>query len=312
MADLITTAGTSNTEMLKEYWTKKFLTVFEDTFVLKGISQVGICPKKEGTVVHWLRVNRLPVPGAALTEGVDPDSATGDTDEISASLTQQGGTVKLSDIYLDTAIGGTFEATLKRLAYQAKDRIDDVIGAVAYTNNAATEQFVGGAADENSIPQSSTSRLTVTEIRKAVRQLEQFYAPRWPDGFYRGVLQAVTKYDIQGDSTWQDFVKYRDTRKLDIKGEVGEIFGVRFLLSENVPTHDNSGSAAANLYGTLVTSPDYIGISELYDTELIIKNPHPSSDLNLYATAGWKAMFATKVLSVSGAVQIYVAASIND
>jgi len=311
MADLTSTTST-NSEMLKQYWNKKFLTTFEDSFVMKSIAQVGRMPKGEGTVVHWLRINNLPTVSAALTEGTDPDSVTGDTDEISASLTEQGGSVKLSSKYLDTAIGGTLEETIRRLAYQAAERIDNVIGTVAYADNAATEQFVGGAVDESSIPQSSSSRLTVDEIRKAVRTLESFYTPRWGDGFYRGVLQAATKYDIQGDSTWQDFVKYRDTRKLDIKGEVGEIFGVRFIQTQNVPTHDNSGSASADLYGVLICGPDYIGISEMHNTQVIIKNPHPASDLNMYSTIGWKAGFATKVLSQSGAVQVYVAASVND
>jgi len=290
--------------MLKQYWNSRFLKTFENALVLKSICQVGVCPRQTGTTVHWLRLNNLPNAPSSITEGTDPSAQTGSTTDVSGTLTQYGDSMKLSDVYLGTAIGGTWEQTLDRLAYQAAKKIDDVIGAAAYVDQAATMQYADGLVARNSIPQSTTTYLTVEEVRKAVRTLEKFGAPTFNDGFYRGVTRTETKYDIQGDSNWQDFVKYRDTVKPDIKNEIGEIWNVRWMQSQNIPVHDNSGSASANLYGVLVTSPEFMGISELYDIETIVKNPSPASSLNLYSTAGWKAMFLARALSQSGAVQI--------
>ena len=146
--------------------------------------------------------------------------------------------------------------------------------------------------------------MDVAEVREAVRYLEGGNVPTMADGYYVGVIHPYAKYDLQGDSNWTNLHMYVDKGINNLyKGEVGELYGVRFKQTTQC-FNSAMGSASAKLYQTYIMGKNHFGISKLYDPKTIIKNPHPASDLDLYGTVGWKAAFATKELDSKRLVRI--------
>jgi len=242
-----------------------------------------------------------------LTEGADPTTRSTAATRISGTLTEYGNLVKNSRLFMDTAIDGTKKQIIADLAKDAAKTLDDAVLAKALAGG--TVMFAGGASHRSNIVSASSA--TITDIRKAVRLLQLSSVPRWPDGFYVGLVHPDVAYDLQSDSNWQDYVKYRDTVKYDIEGEVGRIWGVRFALAPTIPVLVNSGSANVDVYRTLIFGPDFIGQSELGDLEVVINEPAKGSELGTYCTYGYRFVVATEVLSNSRGIRLESSSSLE-
>ncbi len=133
------------------------------------------------------------------------------------------------------------------------------------------------------------------------------------DGFYVGLIHPDQKYDLQGDSNWTNAHIYVD-KGIDklYKGEVGSIYGVRFLQTTQCLKMDASGSASTDVFQAHVMGDEYLGVSELYKAQVVVKDPHPASDIDLYSTIGWKAAFAAKQLESSAMIRLEGGASLAD
>ncbi len=266
--------------------------------------------KGQGKVVWWVGISKVSPVGASLDEGVDPAATSSAATRISGTLTEYGKLVKNSRLFMDTAIDGVKEQIIKDLAKDA---------AVLNTKNilAKARDGVGGTvrpgtvAARNSIAAANTC--TLTEIRKAVRLLQLSSVPTFADGFYVGVIHPDVAYDVQTDSAWQDIVRYRDSVQYDIKGEVGRIYGVRFMIAPYTSTLvlTNSGSANQDVYCTLVFGPDYLGETELSELEIVINEPGRASELKQYNTYGYRFVKTQAVIHAAAGVMIETSAQLG-
>lgn len=301
---------TSNAaQVLKDdIYHSKFLDELRANLVLAELGLVGFAPKGQGTVCSWLSLADMTAAGV-LTEGKDPTSFGLTATRQSATLSQKGASVEISDLMQDASINGYMEAIMERLGRNAALTIDTIIRDANLTAG-GTAQYAGTAVARNSVAQDSSFYLDVAEVREATRYLEGNNVPTFADGFYVGVVHPYAKYDLQGDSNWTNLHMYVDKGISTLyKGEVGELYGVRFKQSTQC-FNSAMGSASATLYQTYIMGKDHFGISKLYDPKTIIKNPHPASDLDLYSTVGWKAAFATKELDSKKLVRIEGAATL--
>ena len=106
------------------------------------------------------------------------------------------------------------------------------------------------------------------------------------------------------DEKWQDISKYRDSVKYDIPGEVGRLYGVRFVEDPTIPILVNSGSANVDIYRTVVFGPDYIGQSELGGLEIVMNEPGRNSELKQFNTYGYRFVMATERLHEARGVRL--------
>jgi N4-gp56 family major capsid protein len=100
--------------------------------------------------------------------------------------------------------------------------------------------------------------------------------PRWSDGTYVGIAHEIAQYDMMIDSSAYGYVpvaRYNDARRV-YRGEIGEFYGVRWLLSptsvlrnlEDGTTSATTGlSAAVSGSNAYVFSPDSFYCLELAD-----------------------------------------------
>jgi len=308
-------------ELLSEFWNNVFTNELRDNLQFEQFGLRNNHPGGSGTTAHWLALGDLSA-AAALTEGTDPDEFTLSAGDQTADVKQYGATVKLSDLLQDTWISGSMQNLMERLARSAAFTIDTVIRDVNFTAGGAV-QYAGTAVARNSIATDGSFDVDIAEIREATNTLEGAGVPTFADGSYVGVIHQDVKYDLQGDTAnWQEILKHNEST-IDLitsggngmapgkGGFVGSMFGVKFILSQKALKMTASGSASTDVYQSYVFGPEHYGVSDLQGVQTIIKNPAPTSSLDLYGTVGWKSGFATKELNGTRMVRIESGAALG-
>lgn len=298
---------TTTATALKQYWHDFFIERLVDNLSMKGLTKRARIPGNNGTTVWWVGINKMDA-GAAASEGADPTARSSKAFRISGVLKEYTNLVKNSRLFMDTSLAGVREQIIAELARDAAKLSDDTLLAAALAGG--TVLFAGTATHRSNIISASTA--TIKDIRKATRLLQLSSVPRFPDGFYVGLVHPDVAYDLQTDSAWNDIVKYRDTVKYDIMGEVGRIWGVRFAEAPTIPILINSASAAVDVYRTLVFGPDYLGQSDLGDLEVVINEPGKTTELGMFNTYGYRFVMAQAVLQSVRAVRIESSASLGN
>lgn len=319
---MATTTTSTEPELIAEYWNNRFINELRNNLVFAPWGLKGTHPKGSGTMVHWLALADLSASSAAGTEGTDPTEHTLSAGDQTATVSQYNDVVKVSDILQETWLPGSMGTLMERIARVAAKKIDTVVRDAAFTAG-GTVQYAGSAVARNSIATNGSFDMDLAEVREASRTLEGYAAQPFSDGYYRGIVHPDVKYDLQSDTAnWQEILKYTETGFKDVqgfgnaasngngKGVVGRLFGVEFIMTGQSLKMVGSGSAydsnsaGTDIYQSYIFGPEHFGISQLQDVQTIIKNPSPSSSLNLYGTMGYKMAFATKQLDAKRMIRI--------
>jgi N4-gp56 family major capsid protein len=120
---------------------------------------------------------------------------------------------------------------------------------------------------------------------------------RYDDGFFMGKIQPYTWYDLVGDSTWVNAKTYSDVKDLYM-GEVGELFGVRFVMANN----GHSASSTTTVYTNFIHGKESFGVLDLAtdSPKLYIKTPgaqDTSNPADRFSTIAWAGSYVSKVLN---------------
>ena len=289
----LTTTGTLSS-VVKAYYDKRFLMRAEANFVFKQLGRIGVVPKGEGKTVVWNRYTN-PTAKSALTEGTDPTPSGLSATLVSATISQYGNYEQITDLLSLTSIDNSIASAVDLLAYEAALSIDSVIRDVV--DGGTSILYASGVANRTSI--SATDVMQVADVRKVVRELKSNNAkPQMKSGSYMAVIHPDVEYDLQGDSNWTDAHTYTDAALGGVyNGEVGKLYGVRFLTTTQAPILTNSGSAGTEVYQTMVFGEEAFGVSELQNLTTYVDSPSPRSALRLYSDVGWKAGFCAKILN---------------
>lgn len=289
------TTTTIMPEPVQAYYEKRFLMRAEENFIYEQLGTPGRIPANEGKTVVWNRLTNPAVKGA-LTEGTDPTPSGLSATLISATVAQYGNYEQVSDILELSSVDSLVKEVIDVLAYEASLSIDTAI--VGTLSGGGTSLIASGVVARSSLV--ATNTVTVADIRKAKRNLDRFAAkPHTKDRFVATAHPDVI-YDLEGDSNWTNAHIYTEKGINSVyNGEAGELYGVRFMMTQQAPVLTNSGSASAEVYQTHIMGKDFFGVSKLQNLTTYVDSPSPRSALRLYSDIGWKAAFATKVLNDS-------------
>ena len=250
-------------------------------------------PKNEDDTVNFRRFNALNVPAASLTEGVTPDGTTLSITAVTATVAQEGNWVRLSDKISMVGIDPVLTESAALMGENAAKTLETRCAAVIFAGT--NQQFAGGAASAAAIAAGKV--INSEEIKKAVRTLRNNNAEPVEGGYYIGFCDPSVAYDLQNDALWQDISKYNGAENI-MKGEIGRIHGVRFILTTMCPT-DASTNSGGTLHKTLIVGKDAYGVVDVNGSskpEIIIKptgSAGTEDPLNQSASVGWKAMAVT-------------------
>lgn len=285
---------------MKTYYDKKVMLNAKPNLVFYEYGQKVPVPKNSGKVVQFRKWTPFDAVEGPLSEGVVPDGQSMYMTQLTATMSQYGGYVAVSDMLDLTAIDPVINDSVELMGDQGGLSIDTLIrNEVHYCPNA---QYAGGKESTETIAASDV--LTVKEIRKAVRTLKTNKAPQFirdGKGYYVAVVGPNTTFDLQSDPVWQDVSKYANAEQL-FTGEIGKLFGVIFVETTQAIVLTGAGAGACDVGQTMIFGKNAYGVIELEGGNLkSIVKPRGSAGtadpLDQISTVGWKVDgFVSKIL----------------
>ena len=295
------TGDVGMTAEMKVYYSDYLIDLVEPELVHDQFGQKHPIPKNGGKTIEFRQWDTLPEMTAPITEGVTPDGQSLSVSTIEATVQQYGGYVTISDMLDLTAIDPVLVQATKAIASQAGRSLDTITREVL--NGGTVVQYAEGQVTERNqlayTDKDNNHNLTVGAIKKAVRFLESQDAPKI-NGYYIGIIHPYCKYDLMNDPEWKNPHEYVNTENI-YNGEIGELYGVRFVQSNRAKKFEGAGAGGADVFSTLILGDDAYGITEITGggLEHIVKQ-HGSAGtadpLNQRATCGWKATKTAELL----------------
>ena len=218
------------TYLNKTFYDRKLLERTKDQLCYGEYGQKRPIPKNNGKRVEFRKYQLfdMDTENTVLTEGVTPDAQSLSQTKVEAEVKQYGAYVEISDLLTMTAFDPVQADTAELLGEQMGVVIDSV------ARDAMLAEFAGARANQNAV--TATDYLTVNEVRKAVRTLKNNKARKFGgngnSGHFLCIVDPSATYDLQSDALWQDVSKYSNAEQI-YAGEIGRLFGVRFLETTN-------------------------------------------------------------------------------
>ena len=270
-----TTVSTASTAYFnKTFYDRKLLDTAKTRFVHANFGQKRSIPRNNGKRVEFRKYNLFTPDTGALTlvEGVTPTGQNLSQSKVEAEVKQYGAYVEISDLLEMTSYDPVIADSAELLGEQLGTVIEWVTRDAM--NETTNVQYANGASARSSL--TTSDKLTVAEIRKAVRTLKKNKARPFVtamDGSARKphficICSPDATYDLQSDALWQDVSKYSNAEQI-YSGEIGRLFGVVFVeateakvYSQSIVNAVNANTSSSTTF-VLKTMPDAKGVAFL-------------------------------------------------
>lgn len=304
------TTSSGLTEEMKTYYSDYLIDNAVPKLVHDQFGQKHPIPKNGGKTIEFRKYSPLPKLTTPISEGVTPDGQSLNMSTIEATVAQYGGYITLSDVILLTAIDNNLVQATKLLGAQAGSTLDTITREVL--NGGTNVMFAGGKSAREDL--DATSLLTVDDVKKAVRLLKSQNAEQI-NGSWVGIIHPDIAYDLTNDPAWKDVKTYSDPSDI-YEGEIGKIYGVRFVETTEAKIWAGAGNGGRAVYSTLILGDNAYGTTEISGGGLqhIVKqlgSAGTGDPLDQRATAGWKATKVAERLVENYMVRIESASTFN-
>lgn len=230
------TTQASMSVTMKTFYSKYLLENTRENIVF---SQFGKREAIHGNTVEWRKFNTFPKALTPLTEAVIPTGKTFGMTAITASTTQHGDYVCISDrleleSYDNVLMGATEElGAAKGATYDTLTR--NVL--VAGTNVYYAPKKSGGSetAVEHRYEIDPTATLDATLVNRVATVMKNNKVPKI-DGKYIWIIHPSQAYDLRESKGWLDAHVYANVTPL-YNGEIGELHGFRFIEAPEVKVY---------------------------------------------------------------------------
>lgn len=309
MATQTTLTGTL-APTIQTYYDKKLLARLVENFVHLQFGQKRPISRMSGKHIDFRKFSALAAATTPLTEGVTPAGNAITITNITATPAQYGDYIEVSEVLDMVAIDPVLDEMADVLGEQAQRTLDTIARDILVAGT--TVQYAAGRVSRVTV--AAGDNMTVAEIRKAVRTLKRNNVKPLDGGDYVAIVEPGTTYDLQSDTKWEAAAQYAGSKQI-FSGEIGRLYGVRFVESSLAKKFAGAGAGAIDVYATLVIGKDAYGIVDIAGSGNVqnIVKPHGSSGtadpLNQRGTTGWKAMFTVKILEQLAIVRIEHAVS---
>lgn len=304
------TTSSGLTDEMKTYYSDYLIDNAMPKLVHDQFGQKHPIPKNGGKTIEFRKYSPLPKLLTPISEGVTPDGQSLTMSVIEATVAQYGGYIELSDVLLLTAIDNNLVQATKLLGAQAGATLDTITREVL--NGGTNVIFSGGKEARGDL--DATSVLTVDDIKKAVRLLKNQNAEKHGSDWV-GIIHPDIAYDLTNDPAWKDVKTYSDPSDI-YEGEIGKIYGVRFVETTEAKIWAGAGAGGRAVYSTLILGDNAYGVTEVSGGGLqhIVKqlgSAGTGDPLDQRATAGWKATKVAERLVENYMVRIESGSTFN-
>lgn len=285
------------------YYDKHLLAFAEPVLVHNQFGQKRPIPANSGIKVNFRKYSRLPKATTSLVEGITPDGFALQKSTVEATVAQYGAYIAYTDLMNLADIDKDMTEANKLLAANAGETLDYITAQVLA---AGTNVFYAQGGTSRATLTRAANALTVDDIKRAAAILKNNNA-RKIDGSYVCIVHPFIAYDLMKDSQWID-VKNYDNKDL-YAGELGTLYGIRFVESSEATIFKGAGADGIDVYATLVIGADAYGVTEITGGGMksVIKQLGSSGaadPLDQRGSQGWKATHTAVILDELNMVRI--------
>lgn len=279
------------------YYEKVFLDRAEMELVLKEGGQLRTHPANEGRTVNFTRYNPLTIITDPLGELSNPVTCSITACTVAMTLSEYGLTTIHSKLLTLVSIDSGMKEKVELVGQNMGESLNRLVrnelqnGTSYFGNGHHVASFTAG------------DTLDACDIRQMTKALELAKARPYKDGMYMGKTDPISKYNLIGDTTWVNAKTYSSVKDL-YKGEMGELYQVRWLLNKDVSSGTEAASTASSTtvrYYTYVHGDNAFGCYDLAQDKprlYILPNQVDSnSPAGRVSYISWAGSYATKLLN---------------
>ena len=297
--------------------------------VIEKFGQAKPLPENSTKVMKFRRYNALPSTPQALTEGVTPTGQNLTVTDVTATLTQYGDRVTITDVILDTHEDQTLNEAVALLGEQAAQMIEKMRFGIL---KAGTNVLYANGAARNAVNTAITINLQRRAVRALKRQNARFitsivrstpsYGTENVAPGYVALIHPDLEADVRNLTGFVPAEKYGSITPWE--NELGKCEDVRYVSSTIFEPWADAGGAKGTMLSTTGTSADVypvlfvardayaiIALKGMFALTPMVVNPKPS-DSDPLAQRGhvaWKAYQPCTILNDAWLVRAEVAAT---
>lgn len=282
---------------MQTYYEKVFLKRAEYDLVLKEGAQMRTHSTGEGKTIWFNRYTPQAIETTALSEGVNPSICPISAANVSVVLAEYGTTYKISRFLSTTSIDVNNREKISLLGQNMGETMNRLVrnelenGTVRIANGKAASTV------------AASDVLDGNEVRAIAEALEIAKAPTYAGGYYMGKVNPYTKTTLMKSTAWLNAKTYSDVSDL-YKGEMGELYGVKFLLNKDTNSGAGTGSASGvTMYHNYFHGENAIGCFDLATDQpklyIVTDKADSGNPAARFGLASWAGTYASKILNSS-------------
>lgn len=251
--------------------------------------------------------------GTISSQGTNPTSTTWGTTAYSATLTQYGLIIQISDIAMRNSAFELMSSAVTNVKASLAAQIDASIQA---TISAGTNVgFSGGKTSRNGLTAGDLISIGdytegISLLRVASSSSRAAGLMPFIDGKYAVIMDPKVESDFMNNTSagsWMDLSRYDQTKRLEY-GTVQGFRGGVVMTTANLTTFTNSGSLT--VYPTYFFGLESFGWGYFQQPEpVILSTPDSNNVLNLFTSIGAKAALGSTLFENSRVYRIESARS---
>lgn len=303
--------STNSQLLVDEYLSQRVLHRAEPELQVYKLGKKESIPSKNSKNIRWVRYAAISANVTPLTEGTTPSETAISTSDVECVAQQFGQWAMVTDQLEDTSAFNNLEQAADILGDGAQKSIETL--CITELNSTAADQFADGVATVNLI--TSANVLDLEDLISAANSQASDYLPPHSEGCYAVVLHRSNMYDLLVDTSglaFSDIMKHtKEGQGKIIKGELGELYGLRFYVSDLMTAAANTQPISVKSNYVMAFEP--FGVVDIGNRGIQVmrtqRGPSDSDPLSQRQKVGYKMWFKAKYLQASSKRVIRVRAA---
>ncbi len=313
------------------YASKEMLRRGIPNLVIENFGQAKPLPKNKTDSVKFRRYEALDPSPNSLSEGVTPTAQTLSSTDVTATLTQYGNLVQISDVIADTHEDPVLNESVDLLGEQQAQMLETVrfntlkAGTNVMYANGSSRGDVNTPVSKNLLRGATRAlkRQNASKITKVIRSTPSFETVNVAQS-YIAFVHPDLENDIRELPGFTPVEQYGSLSPWE--AEIGKTEDIRFLSSTIFQPWEGEGSATiegmvseggdnVDVYPILVVAKDAYGLVPLKGKGAVTpsvvnpNNPSSADPLGQRGYVGWKAYHTAVILNDAWMIRLEVGAT---
>ena len=261
MPDVLTSYATVATDAPSYFIARRMYELAERQLVLGRYATRYELPERMGTTLRAVRVGRLALPTAPLTEGTAPNAVALSITNKDVTVQQWGLVVLLTDVAELTTVHPMLTAAIERTALAMAEMFEREMAQTLMTGTNVTYAGTVISSRASLTTVSSSAFLTTAEIIGLVTTLRRRGAQPIKGPLYGGVIPPQMEADIMNETAFQQAVaRGQDLERLDF-AKIGTWMGVEWVRSNFLPFFRGIPGASIGFSGDISADVSFTSVN---------------------------------------------------